>query len=843
MLQERASLRPNETAFTFVDYEQDRAGVAQSLTWSQLYRRTRNVAQQLRARGSTGDRAVILAPQGLEYVLAFLGALQAGQIAVPLSMPLGGASDERVSAVLGDASPSTILTTSAVAGTIAECVRSEARDRGAPSLIEVDLLDLDSPSGPADEASPRPDIAYLQYTSGSTRTPAGVEISHKNIHVNVEQILSSLYRDRGEVAPPDTTVVSWLPFFHDMGLVLGIAIPILGGFAGVLTSPGSFLQRPARWMQLTASNSSVFTGGPNIAFELAAAKTSDDDMAGLDLGDVRNIVSGAERVQPATLRRFAKRFAAFNLDPKVLRPSYGLAEATVYVATRESDQPPLAVNFKTEELTAGRAQRCAGGDGTPLVSYGMPRSPMVRIVDSETGIECPEGAVGEIWVHGDNVSTGYWQKPQETERTFGATLVAPSAGTPAGPWLRTGDLGVVSEGELFIIGRIKDLLIVYGRNHSPDDIEATIQEITGGRCVAIAVPDDDGVEKLVTIVEFKTRGDSDEAMRLMSVVRREITSKISKSQGLSVADLVLVPPHSIPLTTSGKVRRRDCLQLYLRDEFTRLDGQSRRREKRVDPDIADTAASAGADVTLAQRLRTLRQQQHDLLFGMVCEQAATVLGYPSPEDIDPECTFQDLGFDSVKATELLDRLKTVTGLALPPTLAFDYPTPAELATHLGQLLSGSVVVAAPVQPQVATNEPVAVVGMACRFPGARIRRRHCGIWWPAAPRPWGSFRPTAAGTWRTCLTPTLMRWARPTRVPGRFWPMRAGLTPSFSGSRRGKPRPWIPSSGCCWKCAGKRWKPAELTRPRWSVRRPGCSSEPGPSSMAGTVLMARRDTP
>ncbi|MGV7608844.1 fatty-acid--AMP ligase [Mycobacterium kansasii] len=714
VLQERASSRPNETAFTFVDYEQDRAGVAESLTWSQLYRRTRNVAQELNARGSTGDRAVILAPQGLEYVLAFLGALQAGQIAVPLSMPLGGASDERVSAVLRDAYPSTILTTSAVAGTIAECVRSEAGDRGAPSLIEVDLLDLDSQNALGAEAPNLPDIAYLQYTSGSTRTPAGVEISHKNIHVNVEQILSSLYRERGEVAPPDTTVVSWLPFFHDMGLVLGIAIPILGGFAGVLTSPAAFLQRPARWMQLTASNSSVFTGGPNIAFELAAAKTSDDDMAGLDLGDVRNIVSGAERVQPATLRRFAKRFAAFNLDPRVLRPSYGLAEATVYVASRESDQPPLAVNFESEELTAGRAKRCASGDGTPLVSYGMPRSPMVRIVDPDTRIECPEGTVGEIWAHGDNVSTGYWQKPQETERTFGATLVTPSAGTPEGPWLRTGDLGVVSEGELFIIGRIKDLLIVYGRNHSPDDIEATIQEITGGRCVAIAVPDDDGVEKLVTIVEFKSRGDSDEAMHLMSVVRREITSRISKSQGLSVADLVLVPPHSIPLTTSGKVRRRDCLHLYLRDEFTRLDGQTRRPEKRV---AQDSATSAAADMTLAQRLRTLRRQQDELLLGMVCSQSATVLGYPSPEDIDPECAFQDLGFDSVKATELLDRLNTVTGLALPPTLAFDYPTPAALAAHLGQLLSGSVAAAAPVQPQVATNEPVAVVGMACRFPG------------------------------------------------------------------------------------------------------------------------------
>jgi len=712
VLRERASLQAGETAFTFVDYEQDWAGVAESLTWSQLYRRTLNVAQELKACGSTGDRAVIAAPQGLEYIVAFLGALQAGQIAVPLSVPQGGASDERFISVLGDASPSAILTTSSLAGTIAEYLDSKPGE-SRPSVIQVDLLDLDSENAPAAEVDSRPDIAYLQYTSGSTRTPAGVEISHKNIHVNVDQILSSYYRDRGGVAP-DTTVVSWLPFFHDMGLVVGIVIPIQGGFPAVLTSPASFLQRPARWMQLMASNRQVFTAGPNIAFELAAAKTSDDDMSGLDLGDVRNILNGAERVQPATLRRFAERFAPFNLRPEVLRPSYGLAEATVYVATRESDQPPLTVYFESEELTAGKAKPSASGDGTPLVSYGMPQSPTVRIVDPETRIECPAGTVGEIWSHGDNVATGYWQRPEESERTFGATLVDPSVGTPEGPWLRTGDLGFLSDGEMFIIGRIKDLLIVYGRNHSADDIEATIQEIAAGRCVAIAVPDDDGPEKLVAIIELKVRGDADEAMDLIGVVKRKITSAIAKAHGLSVADLVVVSPGSIPITTSGKVRRRDCLKRYQQDEFTRLDRLIREPKQRM---ADDTDAGAGTGSGWAQRLRTLRQQQHDLLVGVVCSQMATVLGHPSPNDIDPECAFQDLGFDSVKATELLDRLKAETELALSPTLAFDYPTPDELATHLGQLLSGSVAAAPPVGSRVQTDEPVAVVGMACRFPG------------------------------------------------------------------------------------------------------------------------------
>jgi fatty acid CoA ligase FadD28 len=570
VLCELASLQPNDTAFTYIDYEQDWNGVAESLTWSQLYRRTLNVARELKHRGSTGDRAVIVAPQGLEYIVAFLGALEAGQIAVPLSVPLGGVSDERFSSVLRDASPSVVLTTSPVAGTVAEHVNSQSGP-SAPSVVEIDLLDLDAPTGSGGRGENHPSTAYLQYTSGSTRQPAGVMMSHRNVLANFEQVMSDYFPDYGKVPPPDTTIVSWLPFYHDMGLYLGICGPILTGIHAVLTSPVAFLQRPARWMQLLASNSKAYSAAPNFAFEIAVGKTSDDDMAGLDLSDVLVIATGSERVHPATLRRFTQRFAPFNLREAVLQPSYGLAEATVYVATRAAAQPPIILRFDSEKLTAGKAERCENGGGTPLVSYGMPQSPMVRIVDPETRIECPAGTVGEIWVNGDNVAMGYWQKPRETESTFGGTLVAPSAGTPEGPWLRTGDSGFVFDDELFVIGRIKDLLIVYGRNHSPDDIEATIQEITGGRCAAIAVPDTH-TEKLVVIIEVKKRGESpEEAADKLAVVKREVTSAISNSHGLSVADLVLVPPGSIPITTSGKVKRAACVEQYRHGQFARLD--------------------------------------------------------------------------------------------------------------------------------------------------------------------------------------------------------------------------------------------------------------------------------
>ncbi len=574
VLRERASLKPNNTAFTFIDYEKDWLGVAESLTWSQLYRRVLNVAGQLGVYGSIGDRAVILAPQGLDYIAAFFGALQAGLIAVPLSVPTGGAHDDRVISVLRDASPAVILTTSSVVGDVSAYAKPQSGE-SAPSVVEVDLLDEEARNG-SNAGSDRPSVAYLQYTSGSTRQPAGVMISHKNLRANIRQIVSDYFVDYGKVAPPDTTIVSWLPFYHDMGLIVGLCIPILAGLRGVLTSPASFLQRPARWMQLLASNNKAWSAAPNFAFELATRKISDDDMAGVDLGDVLHILNGSERVQPATLKRFAERFARFNLHPKVVRPSYGLAESTVYVATPRPGDPPKLVHFESEKLSAGHAKRCTSDGGTPLVSYGVPESPTVRIVDPETRIECPAETVGEIWVHGANVAMGYWQKPQQTERTFGARLVAAPAGTPEEPWLRTGDLGFFCDGELFIVGRDKDLLVVYGRNHYPDDIEATIQEITGGRAAAIAVPDG-RTEKLVAIVELKKRGDSHEGdshpevMDKLGIVKREVTSAISRSHGLSVADLVLVAPGSLPITTSGKVRRAACVEQYRNRQFTRLD--------------------------------------------------------------------------------------------------------------------------------------------------------------------------------------------------------------------------------------------------------------------------------
>jgi 4-hydroxyphenylalkanoate adenylyltransferase len=571
LLQKLASQQPNRTAYTFIDYEVDPTGFAESLTWSQVHRRAMIVAEELRICGASGDRVAILAPQGLDYIVAFLGVLQAGLIAVPLPVPQFGLH-ERVSSALRSSLPAAILTTSSVIDEVTKCAPHArgAQGQPAPIVVAVDSLDLDSPREFDATRYAHPGTAYLQYTSGSTREPAGVVVSHNNVITNCAQMMSDYFEDPEGVS---ATSVSWLPFYHDMGLMQGVLMPMVNQDTAVLLSPVSFLTRPARWMQLLAKYRGTVSAAPNFGFELAMRRTSDDDMAGLDLGDVRLIISGSERVNAATLNRFTERFARFNFSETVIRPSYGLAEATAYVATARPGRPPKTVSFDYQQLSAGQAKRCESQvcAAAKLVSYGASRATTVRIVDPATRMENPAGAIGEIWVHGDNVASGYWRNPEQTERTFGAQLVSPSPGTPEGPWLRTGDLGVISEGELFVVGRIKDLLIVDGRNHYPDDIETTIQEITGGRVAAISVPDD-RTEQLVTIIELRKWGKTaEEAMDKLRTVKREVTSAITKSHGLRVADLVLVAPGSIPITTSGKVRRSACVERYLHHEFTRLD--------------------------------------------------------------------------------------------------------------------------------------------------------------------------------------------------------------------------------------------------------------------------------
>ena len=329
VLREWARQQPDALAYTYIDYEIDPAGYSQTLTWSELYGHVQALAAEVASCGAPGDRAAILAPQGLDYVVAFYAALEAGFVAVPLPVPQFGAHDERASAALQDCAPTVLLTTTAVVDDVVGCARSLPGK--APALIEVDSLDLDGEPNFHAPAAPRTKNALLQYTSGSTRSPAAVVVTHKNILANCQQVREDYFEAEGAIPPSDTTLVSWLPVYHDMGLLLGVTGALTMGLHSVLMSPMAFLQRPARWVQQMARNTRVFTAVPNFAFELAARRTTDEDMAGLDLSGVHTILSGSERVHAATIRRFVDRFAEFGFPASSLKPSYGLAEAMVYV--------------------------------------------------------------------------------------------------------------------------------------------------------------------------------------------------------------------------------------------------------------------------------------------------------------------------------------------------------------------------------------------------------------------------------------------------------------------------------------------------------------------------------
>jgi long chain fatty acid CoA FadD26 len=566
LLKRRADEQPNHPAYTFYDYDVDPGGFAETLTWSELYRRVQAVAGQVLVCGSPGDRAAILAPQGLDYIVAFFAAMHAGFIAIPLPVPAPGGLDERVVGALRDSAPTVILTTSAVVGDVLPYANAPS-GAGAPTVIEVDAVD-DAQAPALDPNPAAPEIAYLQYTSGSTRTPAGVVLTHKNVITNLQQSIGD-YSEHIPDAVTKTTVVSWLPFYHDMGLVVGVMCPLIAR-EGVLMSPMAFLQKPARWIQHLARHESVFSAAPNFGFELSARRTSDADMEGLDLSGIVGIISGAERVHPGTLHRFNGRFGPFGLPDSGMRSSYGLAEATVYVVSSPGGRPPTEVRFDSEKLAAGRAELCTSG-GSELVGCGAPRSCDVRIVDPETLLEKSAGEVGEVWVHGDQVAIGYWRNPELSERTFNGQLNDPSAGTPKGPWLRTGDLGVLFDGELYIIGRIKDLLIVDGRNHYPDDIEFTVSEITAGRVAAVSIPDD-ATEKLVVIAEVKQPGGAaEEAEQKLRDIKRRVLVAVNNIHGVRIGELLLVGQGSLPITTSGKVRRNSSAEQYRLGQFSRLD--------------------------------------------------------------------------------------------------------------------------------------------------------------------------------------------------------------------------------------------------------------------------------
>ncbi len=573
-----------ELAYRFIDYSRERDGDPQELTWSQFGKRLRAVAARLQQVAKPGDRVAILAPQGLEYVVAFFGCLFGGVIAVPLFDPDEPGQIDRLHAVLGDCEPTVILTSAkAAAG-----VRTFFSDRPAKDRPRVIVVDAVPDTVGESWVKPEPaqeDIAYLQYTSGSTRTPAGVEITYRSVMTNAVQMADSIGLGQRSRA------VTWLPMFHDMGL-LTVILPAIGGRYITIMSPLAFVRRPGRWIHelaAEADGAETFAAAPNFAFEHAALRGAPKEGEELDLSNVIGLVNGSEPVTVASMRKFNEAFAPYGLPKTAIKPSYGMAEATLFVASTDRDAEARVIWVDRAELNKGRfrlVDETAEGAVAQVSCGQVARCQWAAIVDPVTFGEQPDGHVGEIWLNGENLGVGYWGRERETDETFRnrLTTVLPEGshaeGAPDnGRWLRTGDFGCYLDGELYITGRVKDLVIVDGRNHYPQDLEYSAQQATDavrpGFVAAFAVPANelpaevfaqstsgltydpaDASEQLVIIAERAGRK-QDEAM-----VAGKIRTTVAQRHGVMVRDILLVPAGSIPRTSSGKIARRATKAAY-----------------------------------------------------------------------------------------------------------------------------------------------------------------------------------------------------------------------------------------------------------------------------------------
>ena len=538
ILEGHAARRPDDPAFVFLDR---RGRSVEQRTYAALDDRARRVAASLAERDLAGVPVLVNFPPGLEFVDALFGCFYAGCIAVPAPYAIAKRSVERVASICRDCEPAAMLT-------LARFDR-EARARGElPRPVDrIAPIYLDAlPPAPRSYsvgASSGESIALLQYTSGSTSSPKGVMLSHENLIAN-----SRMIRDMFGNGP-EVRGVGWLPLFHDMGLIGHVLQPVFNGGLSVLMSPLTFLQRPLTWLEAIADWKATASGGPSYAFELCTERISDEQAAGLDLSAWRVAYCGSEAIRAETIERFTDKFAASGLSRGAIYPCYGLAEATLMVTGVRR-----GAGLRTAEAVGGTASRRGGyAVRSELVACGRACSgETIVIVDADVGEPVDEGEVGEIWVSGANVGQGYWRRPLETSATFGARLDGVD-----GVFLRTGDLGFVEDGELFVVGRMKDMIIVRGTNHAPEDIESTVASCSGafaGAAQAAFGMERFGREEVVVVKEVRAGLSGDETAAVFE--------QVARYHGLRLYDFVLVPVGGIPRTSSGKVRRARCRELY-----------------------------------------------------------------------------------------------------------------------------------------------------------------------------------------------------------------------------------------------------------------------------------------
>ncbi len=563
LLRQRAAYRPHDRAFTFlVDGENEELNI----TYAELDQKARTIGAWLMDQDMSGKRVLLLYPSGLDFIAAFMGCLYGGAIAVPAYPPRKNRSVERIEAIAADANASVALTTRDVLD------RFESLKASAPSLEHLVWQVNEELDQSWSNRWNRPDIkgstlAFLQYTSGSTGTPKGVMLSHENLLHNSLRIMQAFEITRSQSG------VFWLPSFHDMGLIGGILVPLYGGKFNVLMSPVAFLQKPLRWLQAIAKYRATISGGPNFAYELCVRKTTPEQRASLDLSSWSLAFNGAEPVRAETMKAFSEAFAVSGFRNEAFYPCYGLAESTLMVTGGMKFEPPVIHHFDPLSVETGTVtlNENSSPDARQFVGSGRELDGQdVLIVNPQTFEPLPPDRVGEIWVSGPSVAQGYWNRADETKSTFQAMLKLPAnaAGQVGrwkpnqGPYMRTGDLGFFDNGELFVTGRLKDLIIIRGRNHYPQDLEHSAEEASGlvrPGCVAAFAVEIDGRERVVIVAELE-RGKREEADVLAAF--DAIRKRLATEHEVATEAIVLVRPNSIPKTSSGKIQRHACRRQF-----------------------------------------------------------------------------------------------------------------------------------------------------------------------------------------------------------------------------------------------------------------------------------------
>ena len=650
---------PDKRCLTFLEN-----GEAESdwCTYAELDRDARAIAAHLTRHAAPGERALLLFPPGIDFVRAFVGCLYAGVVAVPAYPPRRNRGAERVERIIEDADASCVLTTASVGASLPSFA---VRGRPLPVVNVAARM--------TGTCSPHPqvghDLAFLQYTSGSTGSPKGVMVSHANLLHNLETA-------RLAFSMSDASVfVGWLPVFHDMGLMGQVLSPLYNGASCVLMAPAAFLQRPHRWLQAVSTYRGTISGAPNSAYELCLARLTADERAALDLSSWTMAYNGAEPVRAETVRRFADAFAVSGLRAEQIQPCYGMAETVLLVSIQG----------------AGAAPTFHRHDGRELVSCGHAwNRARVRIVDPDTRHVCADGTEGEVWVSSPSIAQGYWNNAKATADAFGARL----HDDDGADYYRTGDLGVLADGHLFITGRRKDLIIIRGRNLYPHDIEATVGAayagLVGGHCIAVGI-ERDTEETLVVVVELPRELMRADHEAIVSAVREAVTQE----HEVTPASVVLVRTTTLPRTSSGKVQRQRCRHDFVNGALDVV------MQWTAPVSVSAASIPAGQSDTEIVAWLTMRLARHT-------GRAAST--------IDPRASFSQFGLDSVQTVGLAGELQEWLGRAIPATVAYDYPSIDALASYLSGVPLERI--ANDTMARDERHEPIAIVGLACRVPGA-----------------------------------------------------------------------------------------------------------------------------